>query len=99
MDEVDSILVDEARTPLIISGEPTTAAKIYYDFARIVKELDGAQSKGTKLEDEALAQEYDYLYDEKHKTVAPTESGIEKVERALGSTTSTARTTSSSSTT
>ena len=100
MDEVDSILIDEARTPLIISGEPTTAAKTYYDFARIVKALNGAQSKGTKLEDEALAQEYDYLYDEKHKTVSPTESGIEKVERALrASRTSTARATSSSSTT
>jgi preprotein translocase subunit SecA len=83
VDEVDSILIDEARTPLIISGEPTTAAKTYYDFARVVKQLDGVQSKGTKLEDERLAQEYDFLYDEKHKTVAPTESGIEKVERAL----------------
>jgi preprotein translocase subunit SecA len=83
VDEVDSILIDEARTPLIISGEPTTAAKTYYDFARVVKGLDGVQSKGTKLEDERLAAEYDYLYDEKHKTVSPTESGIEKVERAL----------------
>ncbi len=83
VDEVDSILIDEARTPLIISGEPTTAAKTYYDFARVVKALDGAQSKGTKLEDEVLAAEHDFLYDEKHKTVSPTESGIEKVERAL----------------
>src|SRR5689334_20884444 len=83
VDEVDSILIDEARTPLIISGEPTTAAKTYYDFARVVKGLDGAQSKGTKLDDEALAQSHDFLYDEKHKTVSPTESGIEKVERAL----------------
>ncbi|HXP36352.1 MAG TPA: preprotein translocase subunit SecA, partial [Solirubrobacteraceae bacterium] len=83
VDEVDSILIDEARTPLIISGEPTTAAKTYYDFARVVKTLNGTQSKGTKLEDEVLAQEYDYLYDEKHKTVSPTESGIEKIERAL----------------
>jgi preprotein translocase subunit SecA len=83
VDEVDSILVDEARTPLIISGEPTTAAKIYHDFARIIPTLSGAQSHGTKLEDERLAQEFDYLYDEKHKTVAPTESGIEKIERAL----------------
>jgi preprotein translocase subunit SecA len=83
VDEVDSILVDEARTPLIISGEPTTAAKTYYDFARIVRGLTGVQSKGTKTEDEALAQEYDYLYDEKHKTVSATESGIEKIERAL----------------
>src|SRR5690242_7287591 len=83
VDEVDSILVDEARTPLIISGEPTTAAKTYYDFARVVKGLDGAQSKGTKVDDEALAQDHDFLYDEKHKTVSPTEAGIEKVERAL----------------
>src|SRR4051794_24479052 len=83
VDEVDSILVDEARTPLIISGEPTTAAKTYYDMARIVRALEGVQSKGTKLEDETLAAEYDYLYDEKHKTIAPGESGIEKVERAL----------------
>ena len=83
VDEVDSILIDEARTPLIISGEPTTAAKTYYDFARIVKGLHGAQSKGTKAEDEALPHESDYLYDEKHKTVSPGESGIEKVERAL----------------
>ena len=83
VDEVDSILVDEARTPLIISGEPQTAAKTYYDFARVVKGLDGVQSKGTKLEDERLSQEHDYLFDEKHKTVAASESGIEKVERAL----------------
>jgi preprotein translocase subunit SecA len=83
VDEVDSILVDEARTPLIISGEPTTAAKTYYEFARVVRGLDAIQSKGTKLEDERLAQEYDFLFDEKHKTVSPTESGIEKVERAL----------------
>src|SRR5579862_9003304 len=83
VDEVDSILIDEARTPLIISGEPTTAAKTYYDFARVVRALHGTQSKGTKVQDEALAQEFDFLYDEKHKTVAPTESGIEKVERAL----------------
>jgi preprotein translocase subunit SecA len=84
VDEVDSILIDEARTPLIISGEPTTAAKTYYDFARIVKGLSRAQSKGTKADDEALSQQYDFLYDEKHKTISPSESGIEKVERAMG---------------
>src|SRR6476619_8204995 len=83
VDEVDSILIDEARTPLIISGEPQTAARTYYEMARIVKALDGAQSKGTKLEDEVLQSEHDYLFDEKHKTIAPGESGIEKVERAL----------------
>ena len=84
VDEVDSILIDEARTPLIISGEPTTAAKTYYDFARVVEDAAAAsQSKNKKLEDQALAREYDFLYDEKHKTVSPTEPGIEKVERAL----------------
>ncbi len=83
VDEVDSILIDEARTPLIISGEPTTAAQLYYDFARVVKNLTGAQSKGTKLEDQELSRDYDYLYDEKHKTVSPGETGIAKVERAL----------------
>ena len=83
VDEVDSILIDEARTPLIISGEPTTAAKTYHDFARVAKMLSGAQTKNKKLEDQALAREYDFLYDEKHKTVSPTELGIDKVERAL----------------
>ncbi len=84
VDEVDSILIDEARTPLIISGEPTTAAKMYYDFARIVKGLTRAQSKNTKADDEVLSQQFDFLYDEKHKTISPSESGIEKVERAMG---------------
>src|SRR5207253_2704224 len=44
VDEVDSILIDEARTPLIISGEPETAAKVYYDFARVVKTFDAVPS-------------------------------------------------------
>src|SRR5207253_2028150 len=70
VDEVDSILIDEARTPLIISGEPQTAAKVYYDFARIVRGLRGAQQKGMKAEDEPLLRENDYLYDEEHQTLA-----------------------------
>jgi preprotein translocase subunit SecA len=86
VDEVDSILVDEARTPLIISGEPETAAKTYYDFARIAKTLEGAPAKGknVKGEDETELSGVDYLYDEKHKTVSPAQSCIEEVERALG---------------
>jgi preprotein translocase subunit SecA len=83
VDEVDSILIDEARTPLIISGEPTGAAKVYADMARIARGLNGVASKGSKVEDAELQHEYDYLYEEKHKTVSATESGIEKVERAL----------------
>mgnify|MGYP000412660011 CR=1 FL=1 len=85
VDEVDSILIDEARTPLIISGEPETAAKTYYDFARVVRELEGkpATRKTAKGEDETELSGADYLYDEKHKTVSPAQSAIEKVERAL----------------
>jgi preprotein translocase subunit SecA len=85
VDEVDSILVDEARTPLIISGEPETAASTYYDFARIVLELDGAEltRKTMKGEDETELSGADYLYDEKFKTVSPAQTAIDKVERAL----------------
>ena len=52
-------------------------------MARIARTLRGIQSKGTKAEDAELQHEYDFLYDEKHKTVSATEQGIEKVERAL----------------
>ncbi|HWJ45377.1 MAG TPA: preprotein translocase subunit SecA, partial [Gaiellaceae bacterium] len=85
VDEVDSILIDEARTPLIISGEPETAASTYYDFARIVKTLQGAPAtrKGEKGEDETELSGADYLYDEKHKTVSPAQTTIDAVERAL----------------
>jgi preprotein translocase subunit SecA len=69
VDEVDSILIDEARTPLIISGRVEDAAQLYYKFAGIVR---------------TLQREVDYDVDEEKKTVAPTESGIEKVEKALG---------------
>ena len=69
VDEVDSILVDEARTPLIISGMPETAADVYYRFAAIVPRLKSGE---------------DYEVDEKKQQVAPTESGVEKVEKALG---------------
>jgi preprotein translocase subunit SecA len=85
VDEVDSILIDEARTPLIISGEPESAASTYYDFARIAKELEAAPAtrKGQKGEDETELSGADYLYDEKHKVVSPAQSAIEKIERAL----------------
>jgi preprotein translocase subunit SecA len=86
VDEVDSILIDEARTPLIISGEPETAAKTYYDFARVVRELEGAPltRKTMKGEDETELSGADYLYDEKFKTVSPAQVALDKVERALG---------------
>ena len=85
VDEVDSILIDEARTPLIISGEPETAAQTYYDFARVVKTFEGVQSKGVaKGIDETEESGADFTYDEKHKTVSPGQAAIDKVERALG---------------
>jgi preprotein translocase subunit SecA len=80
VDEVDSILIDEARTPLIISGEPEVAAQTYYDFARVVRTLHGVEADPLMKGEHPDA---DYTYDEKHKTVAPTERGVEKVERSL----------------
>ncbi len=80
VDEVDSILIDEARTPLIISGQPETAAKIYYDFARVIKQLRGIRADPLRKEP---PPDVDYEYDEKHMTVSPFPPGIEKVERAL----------------
>src|SRR6266436_1728722 len=81
VDEVDSILIDEARTPLIISGEPETAAAIYYDFARVAKSLNAVPHDPHRKGEHPDA---DYEYDEKHKTIAPTQSGVAKFERALG---------------
>jgi preprotein translocase subunit SecA len=85
VDEVDSILVDEARTPLIISGEPETAAATYYQFARVAKDLEGAPAtrKTAKGLDETELSGADFLYDEKFKTVSPAQATIEKIERAL----------------
>jgi preprotein translocase subunit SecA len=83
VDEVDSILVDEARTPLIISGEPEVAAQLYYDFARIATQLIPHQSHPGDPKGAAEAAGADFEYDEKHKTVGVTEQGIAKVERAL----------------
>jgi preprotein translocase subunit SecA len=84
VDEVDSILIDEARTPLIISGEPETAAKTYYDFARVVRGLTGVAAKFVPKGMEKPEDDADYEYDEKFKTVSPRETAIETVERALG---------------
>ena len=84
VDEVDSILIDEARTPLIISGEPETAARTYYDFARIAKGLTGVPAKFVPKGVKKAEDDADYEFDEKFKTVSPRESAIDAVERALG---------------
>jgi preprotein translocase subunit SecA len=69
VDEVDSILIDEARTPLIISGPSSESARLYYQFAGVAR---------------SLVAEVDYEVDEEKRTIAPTEVGIDKVEKALG---------------
>ncbi len=88
VDEVDNILIDEARTPLIISGRPEQAADLYYTFARLAKQMEGVPVK-QKLKSlgeskDTSQADYDYEFDEKHKTVAPTERGIAKAEEFLG---------------
>src|SRR3954470_6773766 len=83
VDEVDSLLIAEARRPLIISGEPEPAAQIYYDFARIAKQLRGHPSSPGDPKGFAEDNGFDYEFDEKHKTVAPTTHGVHKIERAI----------------
>jgi len=86
VDEVDSILIDEARTPLIISGPAEESTELYYEVDRIIPRLTpGAVTQGNvKAEDrEALEATGDYLKDEKHKTVTLTESGMGKAEKLL----------------
>jgi len=69
VDEVDSVLIDEARTPLIISAPDTEPTQKYYKFAKLVENLDS---------------QTDYALDEKHKTATLTDYGVRKVERLLG---------------
>src|SRR3954462_14974087 len=86
VDEVDNILIDEARTPLIISGAPEQAADLYVRFAKLARTMEsGKQPEGMdpKTKKEFVA-DFDFEFDEKHKTVAVTERGVEKAERFLG---------------
>src|SRR3712207_1002681 len=86
VDEVDNSLIDEARTPLIISGAPEEAAELYHKFARLAPQLKGIPKIDvrTALGTDGAEPDYDYEYDEKHKTVAPTERGVAKAEKFLG---------------
>jgi preprotein translocase subunit SecA len=86
VDEVDSILIDEARTPLIISGPAEESTDLYYEVDRVIPRLQkGAVTQGNvKAEDrEQLESTGDYIVDEKHKTVTLTESGMAKAEQML----------------
>ncbi len=86
VDEVDSILIDEARTPLIISGPAEQSTELYAEVDRIIPKLKpGAVTQGNvpAEEREALETTGDFLKDEKHKTVALTESGMARAEQLL----------------
>src|SRR5918994_711541 len=86
VDEVDSILIDEARTPLIISGPAEESTDLYYEVDRIIPRLSaGRTTRGdVKAEDrEELEKTGDYIVDEKHKTVTLTETGMAKAEKML----------------
>ena len=76
VDEVDNILIDEARTPLIISGQAEESADLYFTFARLVPRLQGRP--------EGDEEGGDYFVDLKDKAVSPTEEGVDKIERLLG---------------
>jgi preprotein translocase subunit SecA len=85
VDEVDNILIDEARTPLIISGAPEQAADLYAQFARLAPQLQpGKTPEGMdpRMKKDFIA-DFDYEFDEKHKTVSVTEKGVAKAERFL----------------
>ncbi len=85
VDEVDNILIDEARTPLIISGAPEQAAELYAQFARLAPKMkpgktpEGMDPRSRK----EFVADFDYEFDEKHKTVSVTELGVAKAERFL----------------
>src|SRR4051795_1584836 len=86
VDEVDNILIDEARTPLIISGAPEQAADLYAKFARLAKQMkpgktpEGMDPRAKK----DFVPDFDFEFDEKHKTVSVSEQGVAKAERFLG---------------
>jgi preprotein translocase subunit SecA len=85
VDEVDNILIDEARTPLIISGAPEQAAELYVQFARLAPQLTAGKTPegmDPRAKKEFVA-DFDYEFDEKHKTVSVTEQGVAKAERFL----------------
>ncbi|HEV2998485.1 MAG TPA: preprotein translocase subunit SecA, partial [Solirubrobacteraceae bacterium] len=86
VDEVDNILIDEARTPLIISGAPEQAADLYVKFARLAPRLTAGkvpEGMDPRTKKEFIA-DFDYEIDEKHKSASITEQGVAKAERFLG---------------
>jgi preprotein translocase subunit SecA len=86
VDEVDNILIDEARTPLIISGQPEAAADMYGQFARLARKMvPGKKPEGMdpRMKKDYVA-DFDFEFEEKHKTVSVSEQGVAKAEKFLG---------------
>src|SRR3954471_9310271 len=86
VDEVDNILIDEARTPLIISGQPEQAADLYEKFARLAKTMiPGKKPEGMDpRQKKEFVADFDFEFEEKHKTVSVTEQGVAKAEKFMG---------------
>jgi preprotein translocase subunit SecA len=85
VDEVDNILIDEARTPLIVSGSPTQASDTYYRFADLARQLEvGERPDGLEAKSKHYVPDFDYEIDEKHKSAAITERGTKRAEEFLG---------------
>jgi len=89
VDEVDSILIDEARTPLIISGFVEEDTSMYYEVDKVVRTLRAGKEAKDQKEREDPSHDRNnpnihYLVDEKQKTVSPTDAGIAKIEMMLG---------------
>ena len=85
VDEVDNILIDEARTPLIISGQPEQAADVYYKFADLARIMEpGKKPEGLEAKSKEWEADFDFEPDEKHKTVSVSEKGVAKAEKFLG---------------
>jgi preprotein translocase subunit SecA len=89
VDEVDSILIDEARTPLIISGMVERDTRMYFTVDKVIRQLRaGKEPKNQQERDDPSSDRnnpnIDYLIDEKQKTVSPTDAGIQRMERMLG---------------
>jgi preprotein translocase subunit SecA len=86
VDEVDNILIDEARTPLIISGAPEQAADLYVQFAKLAPQMVMGKTPDGMLPQErkGFVADFDYEIDEKQEAVSVTELGVAKAERFLG---------------
>lgn len=82
IDEIDNILIDEARTPLIISGQAEESSELYYKFGYLVRPLKASSKES--VDDKEREADGDYVVDEKSRVVHLTEQGVEKMEKALG---------------